>query len=185
MKRFLFACTVLVALISCNDASVAGASEDNDHAKIAESNAEKTKAVYRAIETGDVSGMDSLFSSDVVDHNGGMNGEDVKGLDSVKALLARIHNYFDGLKIEMLHHATSADGQYHYSTSRMTGKAKENPWGMPVGMDMDDTSVDVIKMKDGKCTDHWGFMSMGDMHEMMKGMSGGGQPPVGDTTRKQ
>jgi hypothetical protein len=80
--------------------------------------------------------------------------------------------------MEFVSDAVSEDGTLHYATVRMVGKAKENPWGMPVGMDMDDTSVDVIKYKDGKVTDHWGFMSMGDFNEIMKSMQQG--QPAGE-----
>jgi len=167
MKKMLFGMAFLAFLSSC-ETKVAGTQENSDsHKAIADKNAASTSVVYKAIETGDVSALDSLFTTDVVDHNGGPQGQDIKGKDSVIAMLATIHNYFDGLKLEMVHHATSADGVYHYSTVRMTGTSKENPWGMPVGMKMDDTSVDVMKLKDGKCTDHWSFMSMGDFNEIM------------------
>jgi hypothetical protein len=86
----------------------------------------------------------------------------------------------------MLHHATSTDGQYHYATVRMTGTSKQNPWGMPVGLKVDDTIVELLKMKDGKASDHWGFLSWGDINEMMGAMSGGGQnkpQPKADTAK--
>lgn len=55
---------------------------------------------------------------------------------------------------------------------------------MPVGKDMDDTCVDVMKIKDGEATDHWGFMSMKSVMEMMpsadKKMS-----PMMDSTHKK
>jgi ketosteroid isomerase-like protein len=182
MKRLLFAAAVMVCMVSCDSKVSDSKTADNNQAA-ADHNAEGTKKVYHAIETGDVSALDSLFTSDVVDHNGGANGQDVKGIDSVKAMIAQIHNYFDGLKMELLHHATSADGEYHYATVRMTGKAKANPWGMPVGMDVDDTSVDMIRMKDGKCAEHWGFMSMQDVNEMMMGMKQGPPPPPKETKK--
>ena len=61
----------------------------------------------------------------------------------------------------------------------MRGKAKENPWGMPVGMEVDDMVTDVVKIKDGKATEHWSFTSQKDIHEMMSAMSGGHQPAAG------
>jgi hypothetical protein len=68
----------------------------------------------------------------------------------------------------------------------MRGKAKANPWGMPVGKDIDDTSVDVVKIKDGKATDHWSFTSQKDMMEMMGGMASGSmQPTLKDSTAKK
>ena len=87
-----------------------------------------------------------------------------------------MHTYFDGLQMEVLSEATSLDNNYHFSMIRMTGKAKANPWGMPVGMDMDDTGMDVVKIKDGKATEHWSFSSQKDVGEMMEMMSGKPKP---------
>ena len=188
MKKILLALSCCAILISCVDNSkVEGeASDDNAAAK---KNEENTREVYRAIETGDVTKLDSFFAEDMLDHNGGVMGEDVRGRDSAKKVIAQIHSFFENLKVDVISQSTSADGNYHFAMINMKGKAKENPWGMPVGSEMDDTMVDVIKIKDGKASEHWGFMSMGDMHEMMKGMAGGSQPPqlqppVKDTTKK-
>jgi predicted SnoaL-like aldol condensation-catalyzing enzyme len=148
-------------------------------------NTAKNKIIYQAIETGDVSAMDTMLSKDFVDHEANM-GKDIVGLDSVKKYLGSIHNYFDGLKMESISEATSEDGVYHFAMVRMTGKSKANPWGMPVGVDIDDTGVDVVKIKDGKATDHWGFTSQKDMMEMMGGMSSGSmQPTMEDSTSKK
>ena len=184
MKKVLFAAIVMIAMTSC-ETRVAG-DTSTDHKAVADHHAEATNKVYRAIESGDIAALDTLFTDDVIDHNAGPQGQDIKGKDSVIAMVGQIHNYFEGLKMEMLHHATSADGQYHYATVRMTGKSKANPWGMPVGMDMDDTSVDVVKIRDGKCAEHWSFMSMGDFNEVMSMMQSGGQPPAkADTSNKK
>lgn len=184
MKKCLAFAAGLFLLAGCNqskDASTASGSAENMNKK----NVETTQMIYRAIETGDVSKMDSLMSKDVVDHEGNM-GKDIVGLDSVKGYLGAMHNYMDNMKFEILHSATSPDGEYFYTTVRMTGKAKANPWGTPVGKEMDDTSVDVIKMKDGKATDHWGFMSMKSMMEMMPPAPGDKKmPPMADSLNKK
>ncbi len=176
MKKNFFAFAAGVALLaSCNQTKVASASSDSPE-EMNKKNVEKVNATYRAIENGDVKMMDSLMSKDVVDHEGNM-GKDIVGLDSLKHYLGTMHNYMDNMKFEILHSATSSDGEYFFNTVRMTGKAKANPWGMPVGKEMDDISVDVTKIKDGKATDHWGFMSMKSMMEMM--------PPMKDSTSKK
>lgn len=184
-KGLLLAAAGLLLFASCNQTKVASATS-GDLEEMNKKNVENTKAIYHAIETGDVSKMDSLMSKDVVDHEGNM-GKDVVGLDSVKHYLGAMHNYMDNPKFEMVHSATSPDGQYFYATVHMTGKAKANPWGMPVGKEMDDTSVDVVKIKDGKATDHWGFMSMKDMMEMMPAVPGDKKmpppPPKKDTKK--
>lgn len=183
MKKLALAMAGMILLYSCNsETTVAGEHEDHDMAKMHEDN---TRAVYHAVQTGDVSKIDSLFTEDVIDHNAAPDGSDIKGRDNVKAEIAKIHTYFETLKMDVVSQGTSADGNYHFAMVRMTGKAKENPWGMPVGMDMDDTMVDVMKIRDGKASEHWGFMSMGDISEMMKGMSGAGAPPKVDTTQKK
>ena len=188
MKKFLFPLIAIALFTSCEnkkaestEKSTETAAGGMDHAAMADDrNAEMTNTVFRALETGNTAGIDTILSEDVVDHDFGPMGTDIKGRDSVLAHIGRLHNYFDGLKIEMMQHATSTDGMYHYAMSRMTGKVKENPWGIPVGSNMDDVSIDVIKLKDGKCTDHWGFMSMHDFNEVMAGMQKGAMPPAKD-----
>lgn len=176
MKKSLFSYAAgMLILMACNqtkDAATTGTEQDSK--KVAESYAANSREVHRAIETGDVSKLDAFIAKDIVDHEGNM-GKDIVGLDSLKRYLGEIHQYFDGLKIAVITEGTSQDGNYHFSMVRMTGKAKENPWGMPVGMDMDDTSVDVVKIKDGKASEHWSFTSQKDMMEMMNAMSGGSQ----------
>ena len=177
MKKVLFLFTAATFIIACNDnANVAGTNDtghDTNHANYTES----TKEVYRAIETGDVSKLDSFIAEDVIDHNANPDGSDIKGRDSVKKMISQIHTYFeDGLKMEFISDAISSDSVYLYTMVRMKGKAKVNPWGMPVGSEVDDTSVDVIKLRDGKATEHWGFMSMQDVSEMAKMMQQGPPP---------
>jgi len=186
MKQLLFAAGLLL-LISCNDGTTgAGTNESN-----VQRNTEHSSSIYKAIETGDVSKLDSFIAEDIIDHNAGMDGRDIVGRDSVKKMIGEIHTYFDGLKMEQMSEGTSADGNYHFAMVRMRGKAKQNPWGMPVGQDIDDVSVDVVKIKDGMASEHWGFLSWGDINEMMSAMKGGGNnkpggnnPTGADTTQR-
>jgi ketosteroid isomerase-like protein len=189
MKQLLFAFAALLLLLSCNnDTDTTGTNDNNVNSANANRDTENMRMVYNAMETGDVSKLDSILAEDVIDHNGAPDGGDIRGRDSVKRMIGEIHTYFDGLNVELLSDARSADGNYHFALVRMTGTAKKNPWGMPEGMKMDDTSVDVVKMRDGMATEHWGFLSWGDINEMMKGMSGGnnqtghGNKPAGNTT---
>ncbi|MDQ6608895.1 MAG: nuclear transport factor 2 family protein [Bacteroidota bacterium] len=181
MKKGLFLITAgMFLLASCNQSKDASTTTgDKDNTAMNKQNMENHKAVITAIETGDVSKLDTIMSKDMVDHQGNM-GRDIVGVDSMKFYLGQMHNFFDGLKMEVMQTATSPDGDYFFATVRMTGKAKANPWGMPVGSDIDDTSVDVVKMKDGKATDHWMYISQKDMMEMM----GSGMPPMKKDTMK-
>ena len=182
MKKGFFALAAMVVFFACNDGVADGTAnrdDNNDHMEQASRNTEDNREIYRAIETGDVSKLDSFIAEDIVDHEGNM-GKDIVGRDSVKQFISKIHTYFDGLKVESIADATSADGQYHFAMVRMTGKAKANPWGMPVGADVDDTSIDVVKIRDGKAVEHWGFTSQKDMMEMMGAMGGGQMPTMKD-----
>ena len=183
MKRLFLMMTAATLLFSCDERTDAvGSRADGEDQSMAQRNTEHSREIYRAIETGDVSRLDSILDENVIDHNANPDGSDLKGRDSVKHFISQIHQYFDGLKVEHIADATSADGNYHFALVRMTGKSKENPWGMPVGIDMDDTMVDVVKIKDGLAAEHWGFLSQQDHNEMMGAMSGS-KPAVTDTTR--
>ncbi len=49
-------------------------------------------------------------------------GSEVRGLDSVKAMLSNIHNMFSNLKMEMVSNAS--DGDYNFLLVKMTGTCK-------------------------------------------------------------
>jgi ketosteroid isomerase-like protein len=181
MKKLLTGLFLLTCFIACKNA----ADENKKSADVANSNADKTKMVYHALETGDTKGLDSIFSDDCIDHDAGPNGEDIKGKQNVIADIAKAHNMFNGLKMEMLSHATSPDGDYHYSLVKMTGNTKDNSMGMPAGTKIESTGVDVIKIKDGKCTEHWHFLGQKDVNDMAKNMMGGGQPPMDSSKMKK
>lgn len=144
---------------SCNDA-------DNENAKNAYAYNEKQRAnskeIYKAMVTGDVSKLDSFFVKDFIDH-GDMN--DVVGVDSLKTLFKRYHNQIKDLKMESIAEAT--DGDYHFAYYRMTGTANDDSMGVPAGTELDLTGVDLVKLKDGKAAEHWGFIQGRDMMKMM------------------
>ena len=59
-------------------------------------------------------------------------------------------------------------GDYLFTLARLTGTTTANPgMGMPPNKKMDLKSVDVVKVKNGKATDHWQFVDPKEMMEMM------------------
>ena len=170
MKKLFFAAAALLLcfMISCKDDSKTTTSTTST---TAEKNREHMASVYRGIESGDVSKMDEFVADDVVDHYG-MPAE-IKGRDSVKKMLADMHNHFSNLQMDIIAEATSANDEYHFTLVRMTGTTTDDKMGMPANTAVDQVSVDVVKIKDGKVTDHWGFE---DPKMMMKMM--GGMPPM-------
>lgn len=162
MKKLLFAASslLLFMFISCKDSDKAATTANAQNEK----NKENMASVYRGIETGDVKSMDEFLADDAVDH-GDMG--DIKGRDSIKAMLSDIHNHFTNLKMDMIAEATSSSGDYHFALVRMTGTAKDDKMGMPANSNVDLTSVDVVKFSNGKVSEHWGFMTGKDMMKMM------------------
>ena len=124
MKHFLFAMAA-IALVSCtNTETKVEGSNENKHQEQQKKSTDDIKKIYHAIETGDVSGLDSLIAEDIVDHNANPDGSDIKGRDNVKKMLSEIHTYFDNLKVEYISDAVSEDGTTQFAQVRMTGKPK-------------------------------------------------------------
>src|ERR1700694_827514 len=106
--------------------------------------------------------MNDFVSPDIVDHT---PMGDVRGLDSVKKMLAEIHNHVPDVKMELISDASNAN--YHFSLIKMTGTVKDNFMGMPANTTITDTSVGVEKIVSGKVTDHWRFASPSQVMKMM------------------
>ena len=87
----------------------------------------------------------------------------------------------EGLKMEVIAQGTG-DG-YHFSLVKMTGKVKDASMGMPVGTDISGMSVDVVKIKDGKATEHWSYMDPKQMMEMMQKMPQASMANPADSTK--
>lgn len=169
MKKLFFAAAglSLCLFISCNDSKDSKTTTTTTTG--AEKNREHMASVYRGIESGDMSKMDEFVADDIVDHYHGQTN----GRDSVKKMLGDMHNHFSNLKMEILAEATSANDEYHFTLVRMTGTTTDDKMGRPANTPVDESSVDVVKIKDGKAVEHWGFddpavmMQMMDMHKGM------------------
>lgn len=165
MKKLLItiAYCALCFFMACKDANNNGTNKTSQ----AEKNKANSQVIYRAMETGDVSQLDSVIDKDFVDHSGERG--DVKGIDSLKKMFAQMHNEIRDLNVEEIANAT--DGDYNIALVRMTGTTNNAMMGMPAGTKIDMKSVEVVKVKDGKATEHWGYMDPKDMMKMMGGMN--------------
>ena len=164
---------------ACNSSGEKSASADTTAASSSSSgsmssstgdkNIATVHAVNDAIMSGDVDKLGQYIAADGVDH-AGEHGE-VKGLDSIKANLKRLHDDYKDLKLESVQDA--AGGDYVFSLTKFTGTNTVASMGAPAGTHFDMTSVQVIKFgSDGKATDHWEYMSMADAMKMMGSMEG-------------
>ncbi len=174
MKRLLFygLPALFMLVTSCADKTAettTTASGSDTQKEMLENNAK----VMKAIETGDTAVLAKYISDDAVDHGGGPNGTDIKGPE-IRRMLADVHNHIENFKMEIVEQAASDD--HIFSLTRITGDVKSEVWGMHAGMKADMTSVDVLKVRDGKLVDHWSYMNPADMMKMM--------PPAGDKPMK-
>ena len=162
-KIFLTAASFLCFLVSCNDKETTATNDADKQAK----NKADFEMIYHALETGDVSHLDSIIDKDIVDH--GNPAGDVKGIDSVKKWFVDFHNVTKDVKVKSIANATNGDYAFDWNT--MTGTLTAPYMGMPAGP-FEMTALDVVKLKDGKATEHWSYMDPKDMMKMM----GGGKP---------
>jgi ketosteroid isomerase-like protein len=130
------------------------------------------RAVYKAMETGDVSQVDSFIAPDIVDHEG-PRGMPVNGRDSLKVMFADVHNHFDNLKFDVI--TTAANGDYGFCLAKMSATTKDSSMGGHPGTQINSTFVDVVKIKDGKATEHWGYRDPKEIADMMKQMAPAGK----------
>jgi len=171
MKKILSGLSVIVFfLISC-DHSASTTPADNTGSQNDVNIANNLK-VYKAIETGDVSAIDTLIASDAIDHDG-PHGTDIKGRDSIVKMLGDMHNQVKDLKIDVI--SSAANGDYIFTLVHVTGTTADSSMGMP-GKSIDEKAVDVVKLKDNKMMEHWGFTDdaqiskeMMEMHDKMSG----------------
>ena len=156
MKKLVLPAAVAACciLFSCNNSGGGG----NDK------NLEVTHDIYKGLETGDTSKLVNI-ADDGVDHMG-PNGTEVKGGENIRKMLADMHNHVKDLKIDVMQEA--ANGDYVFVLSKLTGTATDNMMGQQPGTAISQTAVDVIKFKDGKAVEHWGFMDPNEMMKMMQ-----------------
>jgi predicted SnoaL-like aldol condensation-catalyzing enzyme len=161
----LFAVSLLFCCISCNNEKTAG--ETKEESSAAKKNLEASHIVTKAFDTGDPSMIDSVIASDFVDHTD--RGD--MGRDSLKAMIVAWKADSKDSKTEVIKEL--ADDEYVFSWLRFTGTSSGTMGGMSAGP-YDMTSIEVVRFKDGKAVEHWGFM---ELREMMKFMA---QPKPAD-----
>ncbi len=144
--------------ISCN--SETASTSDSKENSAEQKNLAASNVISKAFQTGDVSGIDSVVADDFIDHT---DRGDMKGRDSLKAMVNFVHSNFKDMKTETVREM--ADGDYVFSWMRYTGTS-DGTMGMPKGP-YDMNSIEVARFKDGKAVEHWNFMEIRDAMKMM------------------
>ncbi|MGN6530155.1 MAG: ester cyclase, partial [Ginsengibacter sp.] len=88
-------------------------------------------------------------------------------------MLGDMHNHIKDLKMDLI--TSAGNGDYVFSLVHISGTPTDSSMGMP-GKSFDVKGVDVVKFKDNKITEHWGFTEDSEMAkemmEMQSKMSG-------------
>ena len=175
MKKLLFATTVFFSffLIACTNKTNSG----NDK------NLSASRDIFKGLETGDTSKFSSI-APDAVDHAGPTG--DVSNGDSIKGYLTAMHNHVKDLKVEILDDV--ANGDYVYTWTKMTGTALDSSMGFPPNQPFSVRGVDIVKFRDGKAIEHWGFIDQQDLMAMRAQQMPNAttvKVTMGDTSRNQ
>ncbi len=159
MKQFFMAAIagIMLCFTACTGKMEA---KTTDSGSNQQKNIAASDAIMKAFQTGDVNAIDSVVSEDFLDHT---DRGDIRGRDSLKAMIKVMQASFKDMKTEKIHEL--ADDEYVYSRMRYTGTS-DGTMGMPKGP-YDMTAMEVSKYKDGKAIEHWGFMEMQAMTKMM------------------
>lgn len=175
MRKYLLfmLCCAVIVFASCNNKAGDETAGTTKMSGLAEKNLAASHAVIEAFDSGDISKIDSVVASDFVDHTD--RGD--MGRDSLKAMITTWKAASKDSKTEIIKEL--ADDEYVFSWLRFTGTS-DGSMGMPAGP-YDMKSIEVIRFKDSKAVEHWGFMEMRDMMKMMAAM----QQPKADTTKKK
>jgi predicted ester cyclase len=176
MRKILLipAAFICFLLVSCqSDTKVAAASEDNT---AAQKNLEADHIVSDAFGSGDISKIDDAVSKDCLQHT---EHGDVKGIDSLKAMITWMHSNMTDMKMERK--KEFADKDYVFSWMRFTGNSN-GAGGMPKGP-YDMSAIEVSRFENGKAVEHWEFMEMQAMMKWMAQMNpqGNGQMNMPDS----
>jgi predicted SnoaL-like aldol condensation-catalyzing enzyme len=155
MKQlFLFA--LVVAFASCNSKEEATTKSADEQQK----NIEASRVVNKAFQSGDANSIDSVVADDFLNHT---EHGDIKGRDSLKAMINMVHTTMKDMKTEVLNEAAGED--YVYTLMRFTGNSK-GEMGMPVGP-YDMKAIEVARFSNGKIVEHWEYDDMAEMMKMM------------------
>ena len=161
MKKLAFILLVHISfyLVSCGGA--VGMSDK------AQKNIANSEAVGKMFETGDMSKLGDYIAADAVDHAGPQG--DIKGLDNMKTMFTQYQSMMSDVKNEVVKSLGDDDYSMVWMKQAWTAKTDDPMMGMKAGDRGNMESIEVCKHNaDGKITEHWSFMSMGDMMKMMQ-----------------
>ena len=123
------------------------------------SNAELIQEFYDEMFTnGNLDKIDDLVTDDVVDHEQGMPGQP-EGKEGVRFFVETMRDSFSDLKAKI--DVSVENGDMCAARVTMTGKHTGEFMGVPAtDKTFELEGIDIIRVEDGKCAEHWGVTDM-------------------------
>ena len=122
---------------------------------------------YEEVGAGNLAVIDELIAEDFVDH------EEFPGLqptrEGVKQFFAMLRSAFPDLRMEV--REILADGDLVSARVVVTGTHEEDFMGMPSSGNHIEVQVfDMVRIRDGQVTEHWGLMDAMSIMRQIGGM---------------
>ncbi|HNQ62018.1 MAG TPA: ester cyclase [Bacteroidia bacterium] len=170
-KILLFSSVLLISsfFYACSEK----AKESNTAAAATEQNKAAMTQIYTAFSTGNTAELPNYVDPNIIEHAPDPNIKET-GLEGLTKMIETYRASFPDLKMEVM--SMVAEGDVVTAHFKMTG-TNTGPMGeMPAtNRPMDIAGVDIIKFKDGKAVEHWGYYEEMKMMEQMGMM----QEPAG------
>ena len=107
---------------------------------------------------GNLDRIDEFVTDDVVDHEEGMPGQP-EGKEGVAFFVNTMREAFSDIEAKMNQSLESGDMAAAQMT--LTGKHTGDFMGVPAsGKSFEVECMDIIRIEDGKCVEHWGVTDM-------------------------
>lgn len=138
--------------------------------------------VFNAFMTGNADGLEAYIDSNFVEHTP-PPGIEIKGIQGFKNWVKMNHDAFPDLKMTILDIVEQGDMAMVHWHWKGTNSGDMGP-GMPAtNKPVDCNGVDIMKYKDGKCTEHWGYFEESKMMTQLGMMPPMDGAPVNDSTK--
>ncbi len=116
------------------------------------------RRIYDAFNANDTAEIDQTFAEDYVEHVPPMPGQP-RGREGLKWFLNGFHTAFPDLRMTI--EDTIAEGEKGVVRYSMTGTHTGEFMGMPPsGKQFKVSGIDIARIVNGKCVEHWGEVDM-------------------------
>jgi predicted ester cyclase len=140
-------------------------SQDTDKSSMNEKYKSIYKEVLNALTSGNVDVLDKHMAKDIIEHDPSPMMSDKTGIARIKEDFNAYHRIFPDMNAQV--HNIAVSGDYLFAYLTFTGTTSEPHMGMPANHKMTMNAVDLVRFKNNKIVEHWGFTSNEDIMKMM------------------